>query len=88
MEKSIETQENLLDATKNANDRIVDKIQQQIDEDRQARENEKTEEELGDMYSKLAYLGMDTSGANELSILDLEKQIAEKEQDYQDSLVD
>lgn len=88
MEKSIETQENLLDATKEANDRIVDKIQEQINEDRQARENEKTEEELGDMYSKLAYLGMDTSGANELNILDLEKQIAEKEQDYQNNLVD
>jgi hypothetical protein len=31
---------------------------------------------------------MDTSGANDLRLLELEKEIAESEKDYQESLVD
>lgn len=76
------------DSVNDLNSQLIEKIQQQIDEDRQARENEKTEQEIADARSKRSYLAMDTSGANALQLLDLDKSIAEQEQSYQDSLID
>ena len=51
IEKEISLQEDLLDATEEANDRLVSKLQEQIDEDREARENEKAEENLANLQS-------------------------------------
>jgi ribosome assembly protein YihI (activator of Der GTPase) len=59
-----------------------------ISEQRKARDNEKTEKNLSDKRMRLAYLQADTSGANALDILKLQKEIAEEEQNYTDSLVD
>ena len=78
----------LNDSINNANSMLISKIQEQIDADRQAREQEKMQTELSDMYSQQAYLSMDTSGTNALSILDNEKAIEEAEVAYQDTLVD
>ena len=50
-----------------------------IEEDRQARENDDAEQELDDKRNKLAYLAQDTSGANALEILNLQKDIDEAE---------
>ena len=84
-----------IDALTEINDTIADsqskmlnKIQEQIDEQRQARENEKTEQNLEDKRQRLNYLRMDTSGANAVEIAQLEKELGEEEQSYQDSLVD
>ena len=88
LEKEISIQQDILDATQSANEKLINKIQEQIDDERQARENEKAEESISDLYNQAAYLGMDTSGANSLAVLDLEKQIAEEEEAYQDSLID
>lgn len=88
IEKEISLQSDLLDATQSANDKLINKIQEQIDTERQRRENEKTEQNIADLQNQVAYLGMDSSGANSLALLDLEKQIQEEEQAYQDSLID
>lgn len=87
-EKLLESQESVYEAVNDASSKIVDKLQKQIEESRQIRENTKKEQELGDKYAQLAYLSQDTSGANSLEIMQLEKEIAEAEQDYMDSLVD
>ena len=88
LEKEISIQQDILDATQDANEKLINKLQEQIDEERQARENEKTKENISDLYNQAAYLGMDSSGANALQLLDLEKQISEEEEAYQDSLID
>ena len=87
-QKEIDKLQDIADATEEANSRLLDKIQEQIDDARQARENEETEKNLADLRSRAAYLGMDTSDANALALLDLEKQISEEEQAFQDTLVD
>ena len=88
IEQQISLQSDLLDATQTANDKLIGKLQEQIDKERQDRENEKAEQSLADLQNQAAYLGMDSSGANALALLDLEKQIAEEEEAYQDSLID
>jgi len=55
---------------------------------RQDRENAETEEELSDKQRRLEYLRQDTSGANDLEILQLEEEIREGQQDYTDTLID
>ena len=88
MEKSISVQEEILNATETANEKMVSAIQEQINADRQARQNEKTEENIDKLRQQQAYLGMDTSGANSLQLAELDKQIEEEEQAYQDTLID
>jgi hypothetical protein len=63
-------------------------MQKQIDEARQARDNEKTENEISDKEARLAYLMRDTSGGNATEIASLQKEIAEAKEGYADSLVD
>jgi hypothetical protein len=59
-------------------------MQEQIAQERQMRENEKTEQELSDKQRRLAYLRQDTSGANALEIMQLEKELDEGMEDYTD----
>ena len=63
-------------------------MQEQIDEYRQNRENQKTEEEISDKQRRLAYLQMDTSGANALEILNLQKEIEDAQENNTDTLID
>ena len=88
MQEQIDIQQDALDATREASEQIIGKIQEQITDARQARENEKTEEELANMQNSLAYLSMDTSGANNLQILNAQKALEEKQQAYEDTLID
>ena len=76
------------DSINDANSKLLDAVQSSIDQMRQDRENEKTEQELSDKERRLAYLRQDTSGANALEILELEKELEEGRQDYTDSLID
>ena len=76
------------DSINDTNSRLLDAVQRSIDEQRQERENAKTEEELSDKRSRLAYLQQDTSGANALEILKLQEEITQGEEDYTDSLID
>jgi anti-sigma28 factor (negative regulator of flagellin synthesis) len=59
-------------------------MQSAVDKYRQDRENKKTEEELSDKQRRLAYLQQDTSGANALEIMQLQKEIEEGQESYTD----
>ena len=78
----------LNDTLNNSNSQILDSLQKQISLQRQIRDNTKTEEEIGNDEARLAYLQRDTSGGNDLAALQLQKELADQRQNYEDSLVD
>ena len=87
-QKEIDKLSSLNDTINDSNSRMFDAIQKAIDDERQARENEKTEEDITNKEKRLAQLQMDTSGGNQLEILQLQKEIDEAREGYQDSLID
>ena len=87
-EAEISKLENINSSIQNAASDLVSSIQKNIQKIRQDRTNKKTEEELYKMQSKLDFLRMDTSSGNQKTILDLRKQLEDKEQSYTDSLID
>ena len=88
LEKEIEIQKEIRDATETANGEIIDKIQQQIDADRQAREEEKAKQNLTDLAKRISYLRMDSSGSNAIEIASLEKQLKEETEAFEDAQID
>ena len=76
------------DSVQEASATLVEQMQKQIEEARQARENEKTENDISDKETRLAYLMRDTSGGNAMEIAALQKEIADQKEGYTDSLVD
>lgn len=76
------------DSISDGQSKLLESIQKSIDKERQKRENQKTEENLGDMRRRLAYLRQDTSGMNDLEIKQLEEQLKEEEEAYGDTLID
>ena len=76
------------DSINSANEELLSSINDTLSKQRQERDNEKTENELGEMQRRLDYLRQDTSGANALEIKQLEKQLAEAQEDYTDTLID
>ena len=87
-EQAIENLKNIDTSINNAASELISSIQKNIQKIRQDRNNKKTEEELSKMQSRLDFLRMDTSSGNQKTILDLEKQLEDKEQSYTDSLID
>ena len=87
-EKQIDTLETMNEAIADAAAEVIDSIQEQIAAQRQERQNQKTEESIAEKEARLAYLRRDTSGSNQLEILQLEKEIAEARENYEDSLID
>ena len=87
-ERAIDEFESLSNTIDSSTDKVLDGISSQIEAERQMRENEKTEQEIADKESRLAYLSRDTSGANALEILQLQKELEEKRQGYEDQLID
>ena len=84
----IDNYSELNDTLNNSNQQILDSLQKQISLQRQIRDNTKTEEEISDNEARLAYLRRDTSGGNDLAALQLEKELSEQRQNYEDTLVD
>ena len=76
------------EAITDTNSNIIDAMQQAISDARQERDNQKTEQDISDKQTKLAYLQQDTSGANQMEILKLQKEINEAQEDYTDTLID
>ena len=76
------------DSIQEAQSALVDQMQKQIDEARQARDNEKTESEIADKETRLAYLMRDTSGGNAMEIASLQQEITDAKTSHTDSLVD
>jgi hypothetical protein len=63
-------------------------MQYNLEQERQMRENDKTEQDLEDKQRRLEYLSQDTSGANALEIEQLQKEIDEGRESYTDTLID
>lgn len=70
------------------NSRLIDAMQSSIDKARQDRDNAEREEEIADKQRQLAYLQQDTSGANDMAILQLQEEISQAQQDQTDALID
>lgn len=70
------------------NTQLIDAISKQVNRIRQQRENERTEQELQEKQRQLLYLSQDTSGANDMAILELRREIEEGTVDYTDTLID
>ncbi len=87
-QKAIEQQQSIAEAIQNANSDILDAVRESIDYERQIRDNTEKEKDLTDKRNRLAYLQRDTSGANAVEILNLQKQIDEESQSYTDTLID
>ena len=84
----IDSFSSLNDTINDSNEKILDDLQEQIDLERQIRDNTKEEEEIGSKEARLAYLQRDTSGANATEILRLQEEIADARQNYTDKLID
>ena len=87
-QKQIDKLSALNDAINESNSRIFDSLQQQIDLERQIRDNTKTEDEIAQNEARLAYLQRDTSGANDLEIQKLQQTLTDQRENYSDTLVD
>lgn len=87
-QKNIETLENINSSIKEAADKTINAIQDEIEKERQARENEKAQEDIYDKEMRLAYLQRDTSGANALEIQKLQEEIQNDQLSYQDKIID
>lgn len=84
----IDSYQNLSDELTESNQRILNSIQDSINLQRQIRDNTKTEDDLNEKEARLAYLRRDTSNANLLEIKQLEDELANSRQDYEDNLID
>lgn len=87
-EEQIDELESINESIEEASQKMIDKIQEQIDDARQARNNEKSLKNISDKETRLAYLKSDTSGGNALEIASLEKEIAEERENHMDTLID
>lgn len=87
-QKQIDEYQSLSDTIKESNDKIISNLQESIALSRQIRDNTKTEEDIADKEQRLAYLQRDTSGANDLEAMKLQKEIEDARENYQDTLID
>lgn len=87
-QQQIDSYEAMSNAIENANNEVLDSLREQIDLSRQIRDNTEKEENIADMENRLAYLQRDTSGANDLEILKLQKDLDDARQSYTDTLID
>ena len=76
------------DAISAGNEKLIETLNSNLDRIRQQRENEKTEEELGEKERRLAYLRQDTSNANRKEIMDLKDDLEDERRSYTDELID
>ena len=87
-QKEIDKLSEINESINDVNQRLIDKIQEQIDYDRQQDALEDAKENLSDLYARQAYLGMDTSGANALEQMAVDEEIQNAEKDLEQTLVD
>lgn len=84
----IDNYQELSDILEDSNQAIIDSLQESIDLQRQIRDNTRTEEDITDKERRLAYLRRDTSGSNAQEILQLEEELQDAQESYQDTLID
>jgi hypothetical protein len=81
-QNNIDEQQKINEAIDEASSDLMDAISKNIDKIRQDRENEKTEQSISDKETRLAYLRQDTTGAHDLEIKALEKELIEDRESY------
>lgn len=84
----IDDLQKISDKISEQNEKVISNLQESVDLERQIRDNTKTEEDIEKKEQRLAYLRRDTSGANQTEILQLEKELKEARESYQDTLTD
>ena len=84
----IDNYQELSDILEDSNQAIINSLQESIDLQRQIRDNTRTEEDITDKERRLAYLRRDTSGSNAQEILQLEEELQDAQESYQDTLID
>lgn len=84
----IDELKNISDEMNKMNSDIISNIQESIQMERQIRDNTKKEEEISDMENRLEYLRRDTSGANQVAILEAQEKLEDARQQYTDTLID
>ena len=87
-QKEIDKLSELNDNITNTNGRLIDKIQEQINYNREQDQLKEQKDALSNLYSQQAYLSADTSGMNALESKQLDEDIQNAEQDLQDTLID
>ena len=87
-QKLIDGYSDLSETISNDNEEVLNALSESIDLSRQIRDNTKTEEEIAEKEARLAYLRRDTSGANDLAIKQLEKELEQARESYSDTLID
>ena len=83
----IDDYQDLSDKINDSNSKILDSIQRSIDLQRQIRDNTQIEEDINEKEARLAYLRQDTSNGNLLEIKQLEEELADDRQNYEDNLI-
>ena len=84
----IDELQNISDEMNEMNSDIISNIQESIEMERQIRDNTKKEEEISDLENRLEYLRRDTSGANQVAILETQEKLEDARQQYTDQLID
>lgn len=87
-QKEIDSYQAMSDAIDKVNNEVISSLREQIDLSRQIRDNTEKEEDISKKENRLAYLQRDTSGANDLEILSLQKELKDAREGYADTLVD
>lgn len=87
-QKEIDKLSEINQSIEDSNSSLLDAINETIDLQRQTRDNQDKERELAEKQRRLSYLEQDTSGANDLEILQLRKELEEGQRDYTDELID
>ena len=86
--KELDRLKKLSDAINKALKDLLDEVKRKLTERRQQEDNRKTEEDISKKQQRLAMLRADTSGGHQVEIAQLEKEIAEAQQNYQRTLED
>ncbi len=67
---------------------LLDEVKRKLDERRKQEDNAKTERDISQKQQRLAALRADTAGGHQVEIAQLEKEIADAQQDYERTLED
>ena len=87
-EKEINRLDKLNSSLSKAYKDLLDEVKRALDERRKREDNAKTERDIAQKQQRLAALRADTSGGHQVEIAQLEKEIAEAQQNYQRTLED
>ena len=86
--KEVDNLKKLSDSISNSLKNLLDEVKNKLDERRKREDNAKTESDIARKQQRLAALRADTSGGHQVEIAQLEKEIADAQQDYQRTLED